>query len=89
MADLYTNALLNEGCNPKKDKDKEFKYCAVMGNSDENDTIEKAFPALRGNCQKAFADEIIIFISFALAVALVLLGFLLFKRRGSRPSFVA
>ena len=89
MADLYTNGLLNEGCNPKKDKDKEFKYCAVMGDSDENDTIEKAFPALKSNCQKAFADEIIIFIAFALGVVLVVLGFLHFKRRGSRRSFVA
>lgn len=60
-----------------------------MGDSDDDDTIEKAFGALKSNCQKAFADEIIMFIAFALAVVLVVLGFLLFKRRGSRRSYVA
>lgn len=86
---LYTNSLLNEGCLPKKDNNKPYPYCAVMGDSDDNDTIEKAFGALKSNCQKAFADEIIMFITFALATVLVLLGFLLFKKRGSRSSYVA
>ncbi|KAH8897170.1 hypothetical protein GQ53DRAFT_818449 [Thozetella sp. PMI_491] len=85
---LYTNPLLNQGC-VTKPANKDYPYCAVVGDAPAEYTIDYAFPGLKSNCQKALADEVLMFVSFALIVALIVLGFLYRKRRGGSSSYVA
>ncbi|AEO70951.1 06bdf356-a8e0-4154-8eca-9029144a05ed [Thermothielavioides terrestris] len=71
---MLQNGLLNEGT---LDVDGQTLYGVITpGHEDE------APGKLRGNCQRATADEALQFISFGLALALVGFGFLQVRRGG-------
>lgn len=87
---LYNNPLLNQGCSNEKPGTGQLHYCAVAGRRTEEWPLQDLWPSpLKGICQKAFANETFQFLGFGAAVILIVLGFLMMKKRGSRPSFVA
>lgn len=88
---LYDNPLLNQGCTPKKSQSDDGPYCFVAGDQSQDPwPLTNLWPnPMKGICQKAFANETFQFLGFAAAVILVVLGFLMMRKRGSRPSFVA
>jgi hypothetical protein len=49
---------------------------------DRGDTSQSIYNRLRGNCQRAQADEVLQFISFAVALGLVGFGYLQMRRGG-------
>lgn len=81
---MYGNGLLNEGCVSADNG----QYCGVFGGQSDPQVM---FNNLNANCKKAFADEIIQFILFAVSAILLLLGFLIMRQGGSSRSgrFVA
>ena len=48
----------------------------------DGDTEQSLYNRLRGNCQRAQADEVLQFISFAVALGLVGFGYLQMRRGG-------
>lgn len=84
---LYLNPLLNQGCSSQQPGPGDLHYCAVAG---RQTTLLGLWPSpMKGICQKAFANEAFQFLGFGAAAVLVVLGFLMVKKRGSKPSFVA
>lgn len=69
---LY-NDLLNQGS-------QQFKDGVGYGVRRPDDSAWDLFQRLRGNCQRAQADEILQFISFGIAAGLVALGYLGMKK---------
>jgi hypothetical protein len=70
---MLNNDLLNQGTQQFKDG---IGYGVVHPDDDDWSLYKR----LRGNCQRAQADEILQFISFAIAAGLVALGYLGMKR---------
>lgn len=74
---MLENGLLNRG---KVSVGEDAAYGVARDAKDELDV----FNILRGNCKRAQADEILSFISFGVAVALVGIGYLQMRRGGGR-----
>lgn len=79
---MLSNGLLNEGSTTADG-------AQVTGAEVNSQNADQLWNILSGNCQKGFADEIIQFLSFLLAMILIVLGFFAVKKGGSRPSFIA
>ncbi|KAK0701618.1 marvel domain-containing protein [Lasiosphaeria miniovina] len=81
-ANMLLNPLINQGT---------FTYpngAIEYGIIDSTDTRDGAWSKLQSSCQKGFSDEIIQFISFAIAIALLGLGYLRMRKGGSGSSYV-
>ncbi|KAK4158247.1 marvel domain-containing protein [Chaetomidium leptoderma] len=74
---MLENGLLNQGSVRSGDN---VGYGVVR----DGDNEAAVYGKLRGNCQRAQADEILQFICFAMAVALAGVGYLQLRRGGSR-----
>ncbi|ETS85651.1 hypothetical protein PFICI_03676 [Pestalotiopsis fici W106-1] len=72
----FTNKILNGGCTTKNGQ----LWCYV-GSDADNDGIH---PDLIGRCQRAQADYVFEFLGFIVGLALITLGFLAWRRGGSR-----
>ena len=85
---MYDSPLLNEGCVPNRNGQDGRPYCGILDGV--GDDVDALLGALKGNCQKALADEVFQFLTFALLVGLALLGWMAMRRGGgSRSRFVA
>lgn len=81
-ANMLQNPLINQGT---------FTYpngAIEYGIIDRTDTEDGAWGKLQASCQKGFSDEIIQFISFAVAIALLGLGYVRMRKGGSGSSYV-
>lgn len=74
---MLENGMLNRG---KVSVGKDAAYGVWRDAKDDEDV----FNILHGNCKRAQADEILSFISFAVAVALVGIGYLQMRRGNGR-----
>ncbi|KAK3324772.1 marvel domain-containing protein [Cercophora scortea] len=72
---MLFNGLLNEGTT-------DFGHGIDYGVTDGATSEQEIFDRLSSNCQKALADEVVQFISFGLAIGLVVLTFLSRKKGG-------
>ncbi|KAK4130507.1 hypothetical protein BT67DRAFT_215008 [Trichocladium antarcticum] len=73
--DMLTNGLLNWGSVKAGDQTNYGVY-------QPNDSAKSLYGRLRANCQRAQADEVLQFISFAVALGLVGLGYLQMRKGG-------
>jgi hypothetical protein len=76
----FANKILNGGCIKNDDGE---PYCYV-GDRSDSDNIH--YPDLVGRCQRAQADYVFEFLGFVVGLALVALGFLAWRRGGTRGS---
>jgi hypothetical protein len=79
---MLVNKLLNWGTIKSGDN---IGY-GVWGPNDDDTTV---YRRLRGNCQRAQADEVLQFVSFAFALALIGLGYLQMRRGRGAGGYVA
>lgn len=73
--EMITNALLNQGSVKFGDK---IGY-GVVGANDDYETV---LNRLRGNCQRAQADQVLQFLCFGMAAVLAVMGFVQMRRGG-------
>ncbi|KAF2998754.1 hypothetical protein E8E14_004303 [Neopestalotiopsis sp. 37M] len=76
----FANKILNGGCIKNDDGE---PYCYV---GDRSDSDNVHYPDLVGRCQRAQADYVFEFLGFVVGLALVALGFLAWRRGGTRGS---
>lgn len=80
---MLTNDLLNQGSVATPNG-------VAYGVYKDTEDDQVAYSRLRGNCQRAQADEVLQFILFALALGFVGLGFLHMRQGGtSRGAYIA
>jgi hypothetical protein len=82
---MLQNGLLNQGTLWYENE----PYYGVIGDSTDEGVVTGR---LKGNCQRAQADEVLQFICFAFAAGLVALGYLQMRRgtsRGGAGAYVA
>lgn len=88
---LYSNELLNEGCEHVRVDGVVRPFCGVFGHYETGQINDAAtaMAKLKTRCGQAFADESMVWLSFSLSLICIALGFLEMKRRGVKPTFKA
>lgn len=91
MDALYNNSLLNQGCTDRNGSFKVRPWCGVLrGEIPEKAgfiNVSAAWPhPLQGICERAYAIEAMQFVTLGLSLSLLVLGFLMLKRKGEKFS---
>lgn len=89
---LYENPLLNRGCRKEKHPVDGLAWCGVFDGKPCDETrhiyMEQVWPnPLKQICERAYALEALQFMVFGLSTMLLLLGFLMLKRKGENFNF--
>lgn len=87
VLELYSNPLLNQGCILKKHHFK-HPFCGVAFKIAEKESdwnVGQLWPEpLKHICERAYATEAMHFALLGLSITLLLLGFLMLRKRGEK-----